>query len=270
MPNARKSAPAKKAARKTPKNKALSSSRSGRRPNPVEAGAGASGQQSANAGSTPVRGHQSSRKAGQNKGAAGSNPAEATTTKKGLTPGKRAFVAEYLKDKIATAAYKRAGYKGEGHSAEAAASRLLRDVEVRAEIDRLQAEALAQVQQDTGITLKRTLEEIARLAFFDPRKLFDPKGNPLALTDLDDETAAVIAGLDVLEEFDGTGKDKVFVGYIKKWKLADKKGALDMLMKHLGGYREDNKQVADSLAQLLGEMRRSTLPVNPNPGDADE
>lgn len=54
----------------------------------------------------------------------------------------------------------------------------------------------------------------------------------------------MIAGLDGLEEFDDIGMDRVFVGYVKKWELAGKRGFLDMLMKHLGGYRGDNKQAS--------------------------
>jgi phage terminase small subunit len=166
-------------------------------------------------------------------------------------PRQRAFVAEYMKDKNASAAYKRAGYDAKGRSADAAASRLLSNVDIQAELLRLEQEALEKVQAETGITLKRTLLEIARIAYFDPRKMFDSKGNPIAISDLDDDVASVVAGLDVLEEWDGSGRDKKFVGYIKKWKLADKKGALDMLMKHLGGYKEDNGQAGSALGKAL-------------------
>ena len=168
-----------------------------------------------------------------------------------LNPRQRAFVVEYLKDKNASAAYKRAGYAGQGNSAEVAASRLLRHVQVQAELLRLEQQALAKVQAATGITLERTLREIARIAYFDPRRMFRQDGTPMNVTELDDDTAAVIAGLDVLEEWQGSGQDKVLIGHVKKWKLADKKGALDMLMKHLGGYKEDNGQAGSALGKAL-------------------
>lgn len=177
----------------------------------------------------------------------------------GLTQQKRLFAAEYVKDNNATQAAIRAGYSQA--TAQQQGSRLLKNVVIRQLIEQLQQQALAQVQADTGITLERTLREIARIAFFDPRQMFDAKGNPLRLDQLSDDTAAVVAGLDVLEEVAGTGEDRVVVGHIKKWKLADKKGALDMLMKHLGGYKVDNDQkqstLGEQLAGFLGELHRS-------------
>lgn len=177
-----------------------------------------------------------------------------------LNPRQRAFVVEYLRDKNATQAYMRA-YGVDFDSANRAGPRLLVHVGVRAEIVRLEQEALRKIQQDTGITLERTLKEIARIGYFDPRRMFGPDGRPLAITELDDDTAAVVAGLDVLEEYEGQGQDRVLVGYVKKWKLADKKGALDMLMKHLGGYKEDNSQKTDPLVDLLAGLSRSALPI---------
>jgi phage terminase small subunit len=170
----------------------------------------------------------------------------------GLTLQQRKFVIEYAKDNNATQAALRAGYARQ--TARQQGSRLLTQVVIKAAIVDMQREVIAKVQADTGITIERTLREIARLAFFDPRKLFDAKGEPLPLTELDDDTAAAIAGLDVLEEYEGAGKDRVFVGYVKKWKLADKNSGLDKLMKHLGGYREDNAQQATPLAEALQQL----------------
>jgi len=47
-----------------------------------------------------------------------------------LTAKQRRFADEYLIDLNATAAYKRAGYAGDGHGAEVNASRLLSNAEV--------------------------------------------------------------------------------------------------------------------------------------------
>jgi phage terminase small subunit len=49
----------------------------------------------------------------------------------GLRPRHELFVAEYLIDWNATAAYKRAGYRARGHSAEVNASRLRKRPDVR-------------------------------------------------------------------------------------------------------------------------------------------
>ena len=102
--------------------------------------------------------------------------------------------------------------------------------------------------------------------------MFREDGTPIPVHELDANTAAVIAGLDVLEEFEGSGKDRVFVGLVKKYKLADKNAALDKLSKHLGLYEKDNTQQADALGALLGRLTggRSALPVVQNPTDGDD
>lgn len=182
----------------------------------------------------------------------------------GLTVAQRLFVTEYLKDGNASKAAIRAGYSPE--TAGSQGCRLLKNAKIKQIIEQVQQEALETVQKETGINLERTLREIARLAFFDPRKLFHPNGEPLSIQDLDEDTAASIAGLEVLEEFEGQGKDRKFIGYTKKFKLVDKRASLDMLMKHLGGYKEDNTQTGEAAAgtvrALLSEMKgRKALPV---------
>lgn len=179
---------------------------------------------------------------------------------KPLTPSEQRFVEEYVKDRNGCQAYKRAGHEGASdNSARAAGSRLLAKRNVRAAVEQRSEELLRAVQQETGITLERTLREIARGAFFDARKLFDHNGIPLAIQDLDDETASVLAGMDVLEEYRGTGEDREFVGYVKKYKLSERKGYLDMLMKHLGGYANDkdvNLKVEDVVRDPMDTARR--------------
>mgnify|MGYP002359941962 CR=1 FL=1 len=204
-------------------------------------------------------------------GVAGSSPAGRSTTgdAHSLNRRQRAFVAEYLKDKNATQAYVRA-YGASEDCANTAGPRLLVHVGVRAEIDRLEAEALAKVQAETGITLERTLRAIAAVAFHDPRKFFDDAGNLKPIHDLDEDTAAALAGMDIQEEFAGSGEARVHIGRTKKVKIAERKGYLDMLMKHLGGYKVDNEQIANPLLELLASMKRSTVPVVQNPGDEEE
>jgi phage terminase small subunit len=108
---------------------------------------------------------------------------------------------------------------------------------------------------------ERVLLEASRLALFDPRKLFREDGSPKPINELDDDTAAALAGLDVLEEFEGSGDERVFVGYTKKYKIADKNSALEKLFKHHGLYEKDNEQKTDPLVELLRGMAGSPLPV---------
>ncbi|PIL46090.1 hypothetical protein CR105_03085 [Massilia eurypsychrophila] len=70
------------------------------------------------------------------------------------------FVAEYLIDLNATAAYKRAGYEGKGKSAENAASRMLGNVGVQLAV----TAAMQQRGERTGITADQVIREIERMA----------------------------------------------------------------------------------------------------------
>ena len=147
---------------------------------------------------------------------------------KKLTPKQRRFVDEYLIDLNATQAAIRAGYSPK--TANEQGARLLANVSIAKAIQ----EARDKQQERTEITQDRVLLEYARIAFFDPRKLFRSDGSPKPVEELDADTAAALAGLEVREEFEGAGENRTFVGYTKKYKLANKLGALDSLAKHLG------------------------------------
>lgn len=84
-----------------------------------------------------------------------------------LTDKQAAFVREYLVDMNATAAYKRAGYTAQGNAAEAAASRLLSNVKVAAEI----AKAQAALAERTEITQEMVLKRWWDIATADPNEL---------------------------------------------------------------------------------------------------
>ena len=165
-----------------------------------------------------------------------------------LNPRQRAFVVEYLKDKNATAAYMRA-YGANAESANTAGPRLLVHVGIKAEIDRLDAELLEKATQDAGLTMERLTREVARGAFYDVRKLLDSEGHPIPIHLLDDDTASAISGLEI-ETRQAKGEDG-FATVVRKYKLADRKGFVDMGLKAKGGYAKDNEQAGDAAAKAL-------------------
>ena len=87
------------------------------------------------------------------------------------------------------------------------------------------------------------LRETAKLAFFDIRKMFDENGRPLDISKLDDGTAAALVGLEVQ---DAAGSDGD--GFVKKYRMADKLKALELLGKRLGVF--DRSSQAGSSAAL--------------------
>ncbi|MFM9917854.1 MAG: terminase small subunit, partial [Rhizobacter sp.] len=126
-----------------------------------------------------------------------------------FTTRQAAFVAEYVKDFNGRQAAIRAGYSAK--TAEQAASRLLRAVKVKHALAPQREQRVAEHAEAINrmeLSVDRTKLEIARIAYFDPRKLFGQDGRPLNITELDDDTAAVVAGLDVVEEYAGSGEDR--------------------------------------------------------------
>lgn len=156
------------------------------------------------------------------------------------------FVQEYLIDLNATQAAIRAGYSEK--TAYSQGQRLLKNVEIALAIKNAMDLRANSVQ----ITAERVLLEVARLAMYDPRKFFSNAGEPLGIHEIDDDTAAAIAGMEVVEQYENMGDGKrEFMGYLKKYKLADKGPNLERLMKHLGLYERDNEQKTDPLTTLL-------------------
>lgn len=205
------------------------------------------------------------------KAASATNPAQVesdSTSTVGLSARVASFVAEYVKDFNGRQAAIRAGYSPK--TADQQASRLLRSVKVKQALAPQQAAKVAERAESINrmeLSVERTRLEIARLAYFDPRKAWDKDGAPIPLHKLDDDTAAAIAGFEVMEQFEGNGEERRLVGHLKKYKVADKNAALEKASKILGMYEKDNEQKANPLVALLEGMRRSTLPVQDNPSD---
>jgi phage terminase small subunit len=152
---------------------------------------------------------------------------------KQLTPKQQRFVEEYLIDLNATQAATRAGYSAK--TANEQGARLLANVSVRSAIEQAKAER----SERTHITQDRVLQELARIAFFDLRKLYREDGSLKNPSEWDDDTAAALAGVEVVEtkgnaEFGGEEGARHVPEFVKKAKTFDKNSALTLVMRHLG------------------------------------
>lgn len=167
------------------------------------------------------------------------------------------FIEELPYDWNQAQAAIRAGYSPA--TARSIASELMQKPKIREAVDRIRAEQ----SRRTGLSVDVVLQEFARLARFDPRRLFNPDGSPKAINELDDDTAAAIVGLEVVEMYEGLGVEREFVGYLKKYKLADKKSALDSIAKHLGMFKDDapvvNVNVNNPFAGLTTEELKKLI-----------
>lgn len=129
-----------------------------------------------------------------------------------------------------------AGYSPK--TAESQASRLLRNVKVSKVVALNRAQVVESAMKKTELSVERTLVEVSRLGFHDPRRMLTDAGAVKPMKEWDDEIAACVASMEV-EEITVNG---VAVGTLKKVKFWDKNSALEKAMKHLGQYAEDNKQ----------------------------
>lgn len=178
--------------------------------------------------------------------------------KRPLTPKQAQFVREYLVDLNATKAAIRAGYSAK--TAERIGHQLLKETPVVA--DAIQA-GMDKRSAATNITAERVLAEIAKLAFFDPRKMFDDDGAPIHVSKLDDDTAAAIAGLDVVTQ----GNQDVGFAQILKVKLTDKSKNLELLGRHLKLFTDKTEVHHTGLAELLAAIGGTAL--KPVPDEAN-
>lgn len=172
-------------------------------------------------------------------------------------------MAEYLIDLNATQAAIRTGYSAKTAASQGA--RLLKQSGVaRAVQTAQQARAVR-----TEITQDRVLQELARIAFFDIRRLYRADGSMKDPCELDADTAAALASIEVKEELErGGGEDALHepsasaavsatvsasassalahggasrrrrgeqvAGYTIKTRVFDKVATLQLAMRHLG------------------------------------
>jgi len=144
----------------------------------------------------------------------------------GLSPKQKRFVQEYLIDLNATQAAIRAGYSPK--AATQVASRLLTYAKVQEAV----ASATKTRALGAQITRERVLQELARVAFGDPRKVmtWGPNGVDLINSETltDDEAAQVAEVSQTVTQHGGSIKLKRF----------DKVKALELLGRHLGMFEE--------------------------------
>jgi phage terminase small subunit len=136
-----------------------------------------------------------------------------------------------------------AGYKPS--NARFHAVRLARRRHVQAAIQQEQD----RLAKDHAVTQDRVIAELARIAFFDIRNLFD-KGRLKAIEELDDDTAAVI-----------TRYDRTMVDDVERVRLAfaDKNAALITLCRTLGVFK-DKINVPFDIEDLFRREQRTSPP----------
>lgn len=163
------------------------------------------------------------------------------------------FAEEYIVDLCAVRAAERAGYKDPD-----IAWRLIGLSHVQRAIERQKA---ARAKR-THITQDRVLQEVARLAFFDPRKLYDEHGNLKPVHELDDDTAAAIASVEVVTTYKRGADGEMEPEQTKKVRMWDKNNALEKAGKHLKLWSGDD---AGNGGGTVNVVIQKFVNVNNNP-----
>ena len=157
------------------------------------------------------------------------------------------FAQNTAKGMNAGPAYAAAGYKAKSHSADVAASRLLKNDDVRTRIAELTAPALA----ETGVTVERVLQELTCLAFYDVTQIFESNGDGLTMKDprtLPEDLCRSIVGIKPIHQ----GEE---VGY--EYKFVDKLRALESLARYLRMF--NGTVVVENVFQVIQEMSDDEL-----------
>lgn len=155
----------------------------------------------------------------------------------GLTPRQRRFCEEYLIDLNGAAAARRAGFSKATASEQAV--RLLADVRVRAEVDRLKAER----SQRTQVTADAVVSEIAKLAFSNMMNYIVIQDDGSYVVDfsmVDRDMGAAMSEVTTETYVEGKGEEAQTVKRMK-FKLCDKKGSLELLGRHLGIFNDKSE-----------------------------
>lgn len=154
----------------------------------------------------------------------------ATGKNRKLTPKQERFIHEYLKDCDATKAAGRAGYKGKhlgliGHQ-------LLKNSLVGAAVSERRKKIIDRLE----VTQEKIVREYAKLGFSDMADYvnFEQNGRVhFDWSELPEGASAAVQEITQEEAMDGAG-DEARKILKTKFKLHDKKGALDSLSRHLG------------------------------------
>jgi phage terminase small subunit len=172
----------------------------------------------------------------------------------GLTPREEVFCQLVATGRTLHEASRTAGYSGFNFTEQS------KRTAIKERIQALVSERL----EVAGVTADRTKHELARIAYFDIRRLFDESGNLKPIHMLDDDTAAGVAQITVEVKRDprrrGSAEDdEPIETTVVKIKAAPKMEALNLLSKHfkiVGEADEGVNALANALADRLNTAKR--------------
>jgi hypothetical protein len=126
---------------------------------------------------------------------------------------------------------------------------------------RAKAYAAAESEQ-TAWLFNRVLSEIQKIATVDIRQAFDEKGHLKAIHDIPEEVARCISSIESVEYFEGHGRDRERVGFVKKIRFNDKLKALELAGKQAAMFKDHVEHSGGiTLEQLIDQADSVDEPV---------
>lgn len=151
----------------------------------------------------------------------------------GCTQQEDNFARYYVLYGKASVAYRKAydlGKDTDPKSLWSMASRTLHLRHVEARIDHYRKIAAKKWE----VSVERIVQQASMMAFVDKRDIYDEDDNLLPPSEWPEHIARCVAGIEVFEEYDGRGKDRVLIGHTKKVHFESRATVLAMLAKHKG------------------------------------
>ncbi len=172
----------------------------------------------------------------------------AAKLKNNLTAQESKFIDEYMIDMNGSEAVMRSFKSYKKSSSFTKANDLLNKPHIKEELERRVKER----SEKANITAEMVLRELAAIAFFDVRKIFDKKNNLKNIAELDDNAGRAISAINI--EVDALGNNTFST--TKKIKLNDKLRALQLVGNHIGMFKESTSG-AEDIASAIKELARN-------------
>lgn len=183
-----------------------------------------------------------------------------------LTDKQQRFVEEYLIDLNATKAAIRAGYSAK--NADKIGSELLGKTRVAEAV----ACAMAERSRRTGISQDRVLQELAKISFSDMRNFVDVVDGEVRLKNMEDispDDSACIQEITTTKTVKSFGDTEIETT-VTKMKLADKKGSLESLGRHLGMFNDKLQINANMGVKIIDDIGSTGQNINSIEDDVDD
>lgn len=152
-----------------------------------------------------------------------------------LTDKQKIFCLEYLIDGNGARAAREAGYSGSDETIRAIASENLTKPNVSRYIQEHQAKRLEKLE----ITGEKVLDRLDQIGLADVALCFEDDGRMKRIQDIPLKTRQAIQSLKTIEYFEGTGRDREQVGWIREIDFGNKVKANELLARHLGLLNND-------------------------------